>query len=251
MEFNLDWKLAFCSSSFEFINKYPSIILVYRTLLFALTCVDLIHGIINTSPVYEWTVYYTHLALLITFLAIIFQFLTTYRVNFYRGDDIVPRHSLQYIHIILILISLGSGLSVCLLYWTVIYKPLASLYYPQIIFDHGILWLLFLIDIFLFTRLPIYMIDCIPFIICTIIYGLFTVIIFILKLKFTNDRIGYIYQEFNLNQSPLHVAIRMLLFIFLMPVGIIFILWNLFRLRRSIHVKIPKKTEEQDLNVIA
>jgi hypothetical protein len=36
-----------------------------------------------------------------------------------------------------------------------------------------------------------------------------------------------------------------------MPVGIIFILWNLFRLRRTIHVKIPKEIEEQDLNVIA
>jgi len=179
LKFNLDWKLAFCSSSFDFINKYPYIFLIYRTLLFVIMIVDLIYGIVITRPVHEWAIYYTHLTLLISFFAISFQLLITYRVNFYRGNDIVPRHYLQYIHIILILISLGSGLTVCLLYWTVIYNSSTLLYYPKIILDHGILWFLLLIDIFLFTRLPIYMIDCIPFIIFAILYVIFTIIIFI------------------------------------------------------------------------
>jgi hypothetical protein len=208
--------------------------------------VDLIYGIVITRPVHEWAIYYTHLTLLISFFAISFQLLITYRVNFYRGNDIVPRHYLQYIHIILILISLGSGLTVCLLYWTVIYNSSTLLYYPKIILDHGILWFLLLIDIFLFTRLPIYMIDCIPLIIFAILYVIFTIIIFIFKLKFSNDRIGYIYRAFNLNTSPIRVTIQMFLFMFFVPVGIIFILWNLFRLRRSIHMKITNKL---DLNL--
>jgi hypothetical protein len=248
--FYLDWKLAFCSSSFEFINKYPSIVLIYRTFLFALTVFDLIHGIVNTHPMHEWPIYYTHLTLLITFLAIIFQLLTTYRINFYRGDHIVPRHSLQYIHIILILISLGSGFVVCLLFWTMIYNPLIRLHPPKLILDHGILWLLFLIDIFVFTRLPIYMIDCIPLLICGVIYGIFTIVVFIIKLKFSNNRIGYVYRAFDFNDSPIRVTVQIILFMFILPVGIIFILWNLFRLRRLIHLKITNEREEQDLNII-
>lgn len=237
----LDWKLAFCSSSFDFINKYPYIFLIYRTLLFILTIYDLIQGILFTDPIHEWPIYHTHLTLLITFFAVSFQFLVTCRVNFYRGNDIVPRHALQYIHIILIIISLGSGLVVSLVYWAAIYKPSAELY-PKIIFDHGLLWFLLLIDIFLFTRLPIYMIDCIPLVIFLMLYGIFTIIIFICKSKFSKDRIGYIYRDFNFNNSPIRVTILMLLFIFFLPIGILFILWNLFRLRRSIHIKIQNET---------
>ncbi len=251
MNFDLDWKLAFCSSSFDFINKYPYIFLLYRTLLFFIIIIDLIHGIILAHPIHEWPIYYTHLTLLITFFAITFQFLITCRINFYRGNDIVPRHSLQYIHIILILISLGSGLAVCLLYWTLIYNPLIQLYYPKIILDHGILWFLLLIDIFLFTRLPIYMIDCIPIIIFAAIYGIFTLIIFILKSKFSRGRIGYVYRVLNLNNSPLLATIKLLLLIFFGPVGVMFILWNLFRLRRSISFKDTKKErDESDSNII-
>jgi len=219
-------------------------------LLFFITIVDLINGIISTQPVYEWAIYYTNLTLLITFFAILFQFIITYRVNFYRGNDIVPRHSLQYIHMILILISLGSGFIVSFLYWTVIYNPLIRLYYPQVILDHGILWFLLLIDIFVFTRLPIYMIDCIPLIIFGIIYGIFTLLIFIFKLKLSNNRIGYVYRVFNLNDSPIRVTIEIFLFIFFLPIGIIFILWNLFCLRRSIHVKIKNERKQLDSNVI-
>jgi hypothetical protein len=220
-------------------------------LLFIIAITDLIHGIVSASYVYEWPIYYTHLTLLITFLAISFQFLITCRVNFYRGDEIVPQRYLQYIHIILILISLGSGLAVCVLYWSVIYEPSTNLYYPKIVLDHGILWFLLVIDIFLFTRLPIYMIDCIPFMIFPFLYGIFTVIIFIFKFKFSGDRIGYVYRVFDLNKSPIRVTIRLFLFIFFMPVGIMFILWNLFRLRRPIHVKITKEIEQSDANVVA
>ncbi len=246
----LDWKLAFCSSSFNLINKYPNLFLIYRTLLFVITIIDLIHGITITRPVHEWGIYYTHLTLLIIFFAILFQFIITYRVNFYRGNDIVPRHCLQYIHMILILISLGSGLAVCLLYWTVIYRPSTRLYYPRLILDHGILWLLLFIDIFVFTRLPIYMIDCIPLMIFAIIYGIFTLIVFLSKTKFSHDRMGYVYRAFNFNNSPIRVIIQMVLFVFFVPLGSMLILWNLFRLRRPIHVKIAKKKEELDLNVM-
>ncbi|CAF2717933.1 unnamed protein product [Rotaria sp. Silwood2] len=244
------WKLAFCSSPFDFINKYPNIFLLYRTVLFVITIFDLIHGIVITRPVHEWAIYYTHLTLLITFFAIIFQFLITYRVNFYHGDNIVPRHSLQYIHIVLILISLGSGFIVSLVYWSVLYNPTTRSYYLKIVLDHGILWFLLLIDIFLFTRLPVYMIDCIPIILFSTIYGMFTLIIFIFKLKFSNNRIGYIYLAFNLNNSPIHVLIQMFVLIFILPIVIMFILWNIFRLRRSIHVKITNEREESELNVI-
>lgn len=233
---HLDWKLAFCSSSFDFINKYPYIFLLYRTILFFLTAYDLIHGLILTNPLYEWPIYYTHLTLLITFFAISFQFLVTCRVNFYRGNAIVPRHSLQYIHMILIIISLGTGLAVCLIYWMFIYDPVKILY-PKVFFDHGILWFLFLIDIFLFTRLPIYMIDCLPLIIFPLLYGIFTLIIFIFKSKFSRNRIGYIYRSFDFNHEPIRVIIAMILFILFLPIIILFILWNLFRLRRSIQVK--------------
>jgi hypothetical protein len=245
------WKLAFCSSSFDMINNYPNVFLIYRTLLFALTMFDLIHGIVITRPVYEWPIYYTHLTLLITFFAVLFQFIITYRVNFYRGNDIVPRHSLQYIHIVLILISLGSGLVVCLLYWTIIHNSSIYLSPPKIILDHGILWFLLLIDIFLFTRLPIYMIDCIPLLIFTILYGLFTLMIFLFKPKFSKDRIGYVYRAFNFNDLSIRMSIQMILFICFMPCGIMFILWNLFRLRRSIHVKINDEKEELNSNIIA
>ncbi|CAF0808393.1 unnamed protein product [Rotaria sordida] len=245
------WKLAFCSSSFDFINKYPNIFLLYRTVLFVLTIFDLVHGIVNTRPVHEWAIYYTHLTLLITFLAVVFQFLIACRVNFYRGDNIVPRHSLQYIHIILILISLGSGLIVSLVYWLILHNSSIQLYYPKMFLDHGILWFLLFIDIFLFTRLPIYMIDCIPSIIFAIIYGIFTLIVFIFKSKFSNDRIGYVYRAFNLNNSPIRVLIQMFLLIFILPIGIMFILWNIFRLRRSIHVEIPNDKEESELTIIA
>jgi hypothetical protein len=246
--FYLDWKLAFCSSSFDFINKYPYIFLLYRTLLFLVTIIDLIHGILNTRPVYEWAIYFTNLTLFLTLIAIIFQFLITCRVQFYRGDDIVPRHSLQYIHIILIIVSLGSGLAVCLLYWTIIYQPSIRLYYPKVIFDHGILWFLLFIDIFIFTRLPIYMIDCVPLIIFAIVYGIFTILVFIFKSKFSNNRIGFVYRVFDFNISPIRVTIQMFLFIFIMPIGITFILWNFFRLRRPIHVKMTVKREESDLD---
>ncbi|CAF0723799.1 unnamed protein product [Rotaria sp. Silwood1] len=243
------WKLAFCSSSFNFINKYPNIFLLYRTVLFVITIFDLIHGIVIMRPVHEWAIYYTHLTLFITFLAIVFQFLITYRGNFYRGNDIVPRHSLQYIHIVLILISLGSGLIVSLVYWSIMYKPSTRSYYPKIVFDHGILWFFLFIDVFLFTRLPIYMIDCIPIIAFSIIYGIFTLTIFIFKSKFSNNRIGYVYRAFNLNDSPTRVLIQMFLFIFIVPIIIMFILWNIFRLRRSIHVKIKNERDESELTV--
>ncbi|CAF1283296.1 unnamed protein product [Rotaria magnacalcarata] len=246
------WKLAFCSSSFDCINKYPNIFLLYRTVLFSITIFDFVYGIVSTHPLHEWVIYYTHLTVLITFLAIVFQFLITYRANFYRGNDIVPRHSLQYVHITLIIISLGSGLVVCLAYWSVIYIPTAlAISHSRIILEHGVLWFLLLIDVLFFTRLPIYMIDCIPIIIFGTIYGIFTIIIFMLQSKFSNNRIGYIYRAFNLNSAPLRVSIQMFLFIFILPIGIIFILWNLFRLRRSIHVKITDDVEESELYSIA
>jgi len=238
--FSLDWKLAFCSSSFTFLNKYPNIFLIYRTILFFVVLIDLIHGILLTHPIHEWPIYYTHITLLITFFAILFQFIITYRVNFFRGNDIVPRHSLQYIHVILILISLTSGLAVCLLYWTVIYNSSAQIYYPKIILDHGILWLLLFIDIFFLTRLPIYMIDCIPFLILTFIYGLFTLLIFIFKSRFSRNRIGYVYSAFNLSNSPLRVTIQLGSFIVLVPIASVFLLWNIFRLRRAIDVQLPE-----------
>ncbi|CAF0775792.1 unnamed protein product [Adineta ricciae] len=154
-----DWKLAFCSSSIDFINKYPNIFLLYRTILFFLTLIDLIHGIVIAHPIHEWFIYFTHLTLLITFFAVSFQFLTTCRVNFFRGDRIVPSSHVQYIHMILIVISLGTGLAICLLYWTFIYNPSMSNNYLKMVFDHGVLWILIFIDILIFTRLPIYMID--------------------------------------------------------------------------------------------
>jgi hypothetical protein len=247
-----NWKSAFCSSSFEFINKYPNLILIYRTLLFGLTMFDLIHGIVLIRPIHEWPIYYTHLTLLITFLAILFQFIITYRVNFYRGNDIVPRHSLQYIHIVLILISLGSGLATCLIYWTIIHNSTMRLLSIKLIVDHGILWLLFFIDIFIFTRLPIYMIDCIPSIIFAFIYGIFTLIIFLMKTKFSKNRLGYVYHAFNFNNLSLNMSIQFVLFIFFVPCGVMFILWNLFFLRGSIQVKtIEEKTdEESNSNII-
>lgn len=122
---------------------------------------------------------------------------------------------------------------------------------PKITLDHGVLWLLLFIDIFFFTRLPIYMIDCIPVIIFAIIYGIFTIIIFILKSKFSNNRVGYVYRAINLNNSPIRVSIQMLLFMFVMPIGIIFILWNLLRLRRPIHVQISNDGGESELNSIS
>ena len=247
--FTLDWKLAFCSSPFDLINKYPNISLIYRTILFFLTIADLIHGIILASPLLEWPIYYTHLTLLITFFAILFQFIITYRVNFYRGNDIVPRHSLQYIHIILILISLASGFAVCLLYWTIIYKSSIRIYYPKILLDHGIIWFLFLIDIFVFTRLPIYMIDCIPFLIIAFLYGLFTILIYFFKPKFSRDRIGYVYTAFNFSNSPIRVSIQIILFIFFLPIVVVFILWNLFRFRRSIDVKITDEKFESHSSI--
>ncbi|CAF3327617.1 unnamed protein product [Rotaria socialis] len=246
------WKLAFCSSSFDCINKYPNIFLLYRTVLFSITIFDFVYGIVSTDPVHEWIIYYTHLTVLITFLAIVFQFLITYRANFYRGNDIVPRHSLQYVHIMLIIISLGSGLAVCLAYWSIIHSSTArAIPHSRIILEHGVLWFLLLIDVLFFTRLPIYMIDCIPIIIFGIIYGIFTIIIFMLQSRFSNNRIGYIYQALNLNSAPLRVSIQMFLFIFILPIAIIFILWNLFRLRRSIHVKITGEVEGSELNSIA
>ncbi|CAF0970206.1 unnamed protein product [Adineta steineri] len=244
------WKLVFCSSSYDCINKYPNIFLIYRTLLFVLTIIDLIYGIVIARPVQEWIIYFTHLTLLITFLAIIFQFLITYRVNFYRGNQIVPQHYVQYIHIILILISLSSGLVVCLIFWIFLYNPVVRLY-SSLILDHGIIWLLFFIDIFLLTRLPIYMIDCIPLIIFVFLYGLFTFIIFIFKFQFSRNRIGYVYRAFDFNNSPLRVTIQAILFIFFLPVLIMFILWNLFRLRRAIDVKITNEREESAGNMMA
>ncbi|CAM4871786.1 unnamed protein product [Rotaria socialis] len=218
------WKLAFCSSSFDCINKYPNIFLLYRTVLFSITIFDFVYGI----------------------------FLITYRANFYRGNDIVPRHSLQYVHIMLIIISLGSGLAVCLAYWSIIHSSTArAIPHARIILEHGVLWFLLLIDVLFFTRLPIYMIDCIPIIIFGIIYGIFTIIIFMLQSRFSNNRIGYIYQALNLNSAPLRVSIQMFLFVFILPIAIIFILWNLFRLRRSIHVKITGEVEGSELNSIA
>jgi hypothetical protein len=95
------------------------------------------------------------------------------------------------------------------------------------------------------------MIDCIPFMIFVFLYGIFTVIIFIFKLEFSLNRIGYVYEVFDLNKSPIRVTIQMFLFIFFMPVGIMFILWNLFRLRRPIHVKITNEIEQSDANLVA
>ncbi|UJR25977.1 hypothetical protein I4U23_007325 [Adineta vaga] len=244
------WKLAFCSSSFDFLNKYPSTFLCYRTILFFLTTIDLIHGITITHPIQEWAIYFTHLTLLITFFSVLFQFLTTCRVNFFRGDKIVPRPYIQLIHMILIIISLGTGLVVSLVFWSIIYNPLIPAYYPKIIFDHGVLWLLVFIDIFLFTRLPIYMIDCVPLMIFAFLYGLFTILIFIFKLNLSKNRIGYVYQAFDLRQSPLRVIMQISFFIFLLPIGIIFLLWNFFRLRRSIDVKITNTKQESNENIV-
>ena len=116
----------------------------------------MIRGIVSTRPLHEWAICYTHLTLLISFLTIIFQFSGTYHVNVYHRDRIAPRHYLQYIHMVLTVISFGSDLTVYLLYWLIIYKPSTSFYVLKIIFDHGILWFLLLIDIFFFKHLPIY-----------------------------------------------------------------------------------------------
>lgn len=125
------------------------------------------------------------------------------------------------------------------------------LYYPRAILEHGVLWLLLFIDVFVFTRLPIYMIDCIPIMIFTLIYGLFTVIIFIFKSEFSNDRIGYVYQVFDLKNSPIHVSITMaFVIIFIAPIVIVFILWNLIRLRHPINVEINNQREGFELDVI-
>ncbi|CAF1596508.1 unnamed protein product [Adineta ricciae] len=245
-----DWKLAFCSSSIDFINKYPNIFLLYRTILFFLTLIDLIHGIVIAHPIHEWFIYFTHLTLLITFFAVSFQFLTTCRVNFFRGDRIVPSSHVQYIHMILIVISLGTGLAICLLYWTFIYNPSMSNNYLKMVFDHGVLWILIFIDILIFTRLPIYMIDCIPIMIFACLYGLFTIIAFIFSFNFSNNRTGYVYQAFDLHHSPLRVIMQILLFIFLLPVGTVFILWNVFRLRRSIDVKVTNTRRISNGNLI-
>ncbi|CAF5131085.1 unnamed protein product, partial [Rotaria sp. Silwood1] len=64
-----------------------------------------------------------------------------------------------------------------------------------------------------------------------------------------NNRIGYVYRAFNLNDSPTRVLIQMFLFIFIVPIIIMFILWNIFRLRRSIHVKIKNERDESELTV--
>lgn len=242
----LDWKSAFCSSSFDVINKYPNIILIYRTFLFAGIIFHLIHEFLTIHPLYEWPIYYTHLTLLVTFFAILFQFIITYRVNFYRGNDIVPRHSLQYIHMILIIISLGSGLAVSLFYWTALHRTSVRFYTPKIILDHGILWFLLLIDVFLFTRLPFYMIDCIPLLIFAMIYGIFTLLVYLFQWKFSRERVGYIYRIFSFNHSPLRVTIQMILFVLVVPCGITWILWHLFRLRRSIDVQISNEKEDKE-----
>ena len=181
-----------------------------------------------------------------TFFAILFQFIITYRVNFYRGNDIVPRHSLQYIHMILILISLGSGFAVSLFYWTVVHRTSVRFYTPKIILDHGILWFLLLIDVFFFTRLPFYMIDCIPLVIFAMIYGIFTLLAYLFQWKFSHNRVGYIYRVFSFNYSPIRVTIQVVLFVFVVPCGVTWILWHLFRLRRSIDVQITDKKEEKE-----
>lgn len=247
----LDWKSAFCSSSFEIINKYPNITLIYRTFLFAGMIFHLIHGLVTIRPIYEWPIYYTHLTLLVTFFAILFQFIITYRVNFYRGNDIVPRHSLQYIHMILILISLGSGLAVSLLYWALIHQTSVRFYSPKIILDHGIFWFLLLTDVFFFTRLPFYMIDCIPSLIFAMLYGIFTLLVYFFQWNFSRNRVGYVYLVFNFNQSPVRVTMQLILFIFVVPCAITWILWHVFRLRRSIHVKMNEEKEESSSNVLA
>lgn len=181
-----------------------------------------------------------------TFFAILFQFIITYRVNFYRGNDIVPRPCLQYIHMILILISLGSGFAVSLFYWTVVHRTSVSSYTPKIILDHGILWFLLLIDVFLFTRLPFYMIDCIPVLIFAMIYAMFALLAYLFQWKFSHNLVEYIDRVFSFKHSPVHVTMQVILFVFVVPCGVTWILWHLFRLRRSIDVQIRDEKEAKE-----
>jgi hypothetical protein len=81
-----------------------------------------------------------------------------------------------------------------------------------------------------------------------IIYGIFTLIIFLFKIKFSKDRIGYVYHTFNFNNLSIGMSIQIVLFISFIPFGIMFILWNLFRLRRSIDVKINDEKDEEESN---
>ncbi|CAF0879798.1 unnamed protein product [Adineta steineri] len=67
----------------------------------------------------------------------------------------------------------------------------------------------------------------------------------------SRNRIGYVYRAFDFNNSPLRVTIQTTLFIFFLPVLIMFILWNLFRLRRAIDVKITNEREESAGNMMA
>lgn len=249
IKINSDWKAAFCSSSFDSISRHTNFILLYRTILLVVTLIDLIYSITQTKPVFEWMIYYTHLTLLVTFCAIGFQFLITSRIKFYHGEHIVPQSYFQSMHIILLLIALGSGLAVCIIYWTFIYNPHSSVNFLKIVFDHGLLWFLLFIDVFFFTRLPIYMIDFIPLMISSFIYGLFTIYIYFFQLKFSRDRVGFVYRSFNFNVDPLRMTLLLICFIVCAPVLIIFLLWNFFRLRRSIDVQIPKETNHSDLNI--
>ena len=246
---SIDWKDAFCSSSFEVINRYPHSFLLYRTVLIVLTVASLIYGMANTHPIYEWLIYYTHLTLLVTFLAVVFQFLVTSRIQFYRGDNIVPRPTLQYIHMILIIVALGSGLIVSLVYWTFIFRPVPSALLPKVIFEHGVIWFLLLIDIVFFTRLPIYMIDCIPLMIFVFLYVLFTISIYLFQCTFSRNRVGLVYRAFDFNQSPIRVGISAFVSVFILPFAVPFFLWNIFRVRRAIQVKILNDKEDSDTTI--
>ena len=209
---------------------------MYRTVLLILAVVDLAYDIVNAPSLYECSIYYTHLAVVVTFLAIIFQFLITSRMRFYHGDDIVPRQSLQSMHIILIFVSLGLGLAVCLVYWTMFYEPSSELDFPKLIFAHGVLWLLFFIDISCLTRLPFHMIDCIPLMIFASLYALITGIVCLVELNLDVEQQhrGYMHQALKANLTPARLSIYLFVFIFVLPIVIVFVLWNLFRLRRSI-----------------
>ena len=244
-----DWQAAFCSSSFDSISRHTNFILLYRTILLSVTLVDLIYGITQTDPIFEWMIYYTHLTLLVTFFAVGFQFLITSRIKFYHGDRIVPPPYFQSIHLNLLLISLGSGVAVCVIYWLFIYHPHSSLNMPKTIFDHGLLWLLLFVDVFFFTRLPIYMIDFIPLMITSFIYGLFTLSIYFFQAKFSRKRVGYVYKAFDFTAAPLRSTLVLAVFVVLAPILIVFLLWNCFRLRRSIDVQIPKARDDSDLNI--
>ncbi|CAF0801736.1 unnamed protein product [Didymodactylos carnosus] len=231
------WVSGFCTSPYRILNRFY-LIYSYRILLFLLAIIDIIYGIVNQTPIAQWLVYLTHYTLIAICLAILNNFILTtiLYINLKYHTQRTPWIWYQVYHSITITIALGAGCIVFVLFWTLIFPTSPHIHNVRTILDHGILWSLLFVDIFCFTRFPIYMIDVIPLFFYALFYAILTVIFYATKIKLSRERVGYVYSALNLNKEPTRAAILLTMFTTILPPLVIFLFWNIFRLRRTTDV---------------